>query len=291
MDENAGGSVCSNCHKPLSDPISVRLGMGPVCRVLLKTQEYEKGGSQMDFFKEGADYDYQFRENGKVLAITDLDRGNRSVTNDIENVLAKIAAQEKTTPTELLHGRLVIYRDSRGVWDGIEATVLNAGGKAEAFSCQFYAVNKESVEEAVQAAINRHAVLKRMNERGEEAEGFKYRFEKEGKVLAITEPRNISMARGNGQTEALGITIAGVIKAIATQEKIPLDQLIADKTIVYGKTWQSWDGVRCYLVNGEPVIDVAALGQKTPLEAAKRMEPEDRQAKGKNIDMELGEGR
>lgn len=58
--------------------------------------------------------DYTYTIEGNVIAIVDLDLGNRSVTNDIENVLEEIR-------TELgnLAGYAVIYRDSMGRWDGV----------------------------------------------------------------------------------------------------------------------------------------------------------------------------
>ncbi|MBO0931910.1 hypothetical protein [Fibrella aquatilis] len=58
--------------------------------------------------------DYTYTVEGNIIVITDLDLGNKSVTNDIENVLAEIR-------TELgeLAGYAVIYRDSLGRWDGV----------------------------------------------------------------------------------------------------------------------------------------------------------------------------
>lgn len=52
------------------------------------------------------------------LFIVDLDLGNRSVTNDAENVAAW--AQKN------YQGRRLIYRDSMGRWDEIIITVNNA---------------------------------------------------------------------------------------------------------------------------------------------------------------------
>lgn len=58
--------------------------------------------------------DYTYSVEGTVIAIIDLDLGNRSVTNDIEYVLADIRAELGD-----LAGYSVIYRDSMGRWDGI----------------------------------------------------------------------------------------------------------------------------------------------------------------------------
>jgi hypothetical protein len=49
-----------------------------------------------------------------VLAIIDLDRGGKSVTNDIENVV-----QSLTSAGFLFPGKSLIYRDSMGNWDQV----------------------------------------------------------------------------------------------------------------------------------------------------------------------------
>lgn len=59
-----------------------------------------------------ADYTYTIEDN--VIAIVDLDLGNRSVTNDIELVLDEIRAEVGD-----LAGYAVVYRDSTGRWDGV----------------------------------------------------------------------------------------------------------------------------------------------------------------------------
>ena len=51
---------------------------------------------------------------GDTIVIIDLDRGGRSVTNDIEAVLATLDDQLGG-----LGDRPVIYRDSEGLWDGV----------------------------------------------------------------------------------------------------------------------------------------------------------------------------
>jgi hypothetical protein len=63
-----------------------------------------------------ADFLYRLRSHGpeKTLLIWDEDLGNRSVTNDIENVVADIAAYESMDLT----GYLIFYRDSIGEWSG-----------------------------------------------------------------------------------------------------------------------------------------------------------------------------
>ena len=60
--------------------------------------------------------EYTYTVEGCVIAIIDLDRGNKSVTNDIDNVIADIKADLASD----LSGHAIIYRDSMGVWDGIK---------------------------------------------------------------------------------------------------------------------------------------------------------------------------
>jgi hypothetical protein len=60
-----------------------------------------------------------------LVAIVDLNRGRMSVTNDVERVLAYIAAEDKIDLDE----HLIIYRDSTGRWDGIST----ANGKFVGF--------------------------------------------------------------------------------------------------------------------------------------------------------------
>jgi hypothetical protein len=50
-----------------------------------------------------------------VIAILDLDLGNKSVTNDIDDVLRKIEYYHQRS----INSFKIMYRDSRGVWDGV----------------------------------------------------------------------------------------------------------------------------------------------------------------------------
>jgi hypothetical protein len=78
--------------------------------------------------------DYTYTVESSVIAITDLDRGSKSVTNDIENVLDDIRAEIGD-----LAGYAVIYRDSMGRWDGVRL----AGRVVE-----FYSLNETDPERA-----------------------------------------------------------------------------------------------------------------------------------------------
>jgi hypothetical protein len=66
-----------------------------------------------------AQFEYRIgeRDGFKFLLIADKNFGERSVTNDIENVVADIADFEGITPTEYI----IIYRDTEGNWDGWDA--------------------------------------------------------------------------------------------------------------------------------------------------------------------------
>ncbi len=61
-----------------------------------------------------ADYVYTLTDD--VLSIIDLDQGGKSVTNDIDNVIADVSAIEGVDPQDLK----VVYRDSDGIWDGYD---------------------------------------------------------------------------------------------------------------------------------------------------------------------------
>lgn len=63
-----------------------------------------------------SDYTYALRElNGhKFICIIDQNRGNMSVTNDIENVVDEILEKEKIIASD----HLIVYQDSDCSWDG-----------------------------------------------------------------------------------------------------------------------------------------------------------------------------
>jgi len=82
-----------------------------------------------------ADYEWKtvgifvdFRE-AIVIEIIDLNLGNMSVTNDVENVLIEIS--ERFQEGNPLAESAVIYRDSEGLWDEI---VLDQVGNFKTFA-------------------------------------------------------------------------------------------------------------------------------------------------------------
>jgi len=105
---------CRQCHRPLTDPVSVKLGIGPVCR--------SKDSGQIDMFQSNTPaYDYYIHErNGcSVLCIVDRydpDSPTVTVTNGVDFVLKNIANEIGELPPT------IIYRDTEGEWDRLKAS-------------------------------------------------------------------------------------------------------------------------------------------------------------------------
>ncbi len=115
-DNNSKGT-CNCCGKPLSDPVSVDLGIGPVCRVQNKMKE--AGERTINMFANRSSYDWGISSDGKVLYITDQG-GYKSVTNDMENVLQDISNE---LSVQDLRGMKIMYRDSMGIWDEVRLSL------------------------------------------------------------------------------------------------------------------------------------------------------------------------
>ena len=80
--------------------------------------------------------------HGNVIAIIDHDHG-RSVTNDAENVITDMVAQGFD-----LSRYLVIYRDTRGIWDQL---LVDRTGHFAGFS----SINERDLSAAL-AKVTRH---------------------------------------------------------------------------------------------------------------------------------------
>ncbi|QEE39817.1 MULTISPECIES: DUF6011 domain-containing protein [unclassified Methylobacterium] len=105
--------ACRICGKPLTDPLSVAVGFGPVCRITAKMRTI--GDRQQDLFgHERATYTRETR--GDVILITDLNKG-RTVTNDAESVIGDLVECLGD-----LAGKRIVYRDTSGVWDELVVT-------------------------------------------------------------------------------------------------------------------------------------------------------------------------
>lgn len=86
--------------------------------------------------------DFSYNVINDVVVIYDLDSGNCCVTNDIENVLARI---QEEIPN--LGEKKVIYRDSDKIFDGVEVDKLGR-------FVRFYSLNKTTLEEALEKLNN-----------------------------------------------------------------------------------------------------------------------------------------
>lgn len=65
-----------------------------------------------------ADFTHSIEEYAgrNVIVIEDLNLGNMSVTNDIENVINDIEVMENIDA----HNYMIVYQDSAEVWDGYD---------------------------------------------------------------------------------------------------------------------------------------------------------------------------
>jgi hypothetical protein len=79
--------------------------------------EYTPQKGESPFWAQaGSQAEFTYSMSPDVIAIVDLDLGHRSVTNDIENVLRKIEHYHQGPITAFK----IMYRDSEGVWDGVD---------------------------------------------------------------------------------------------------------------------------------------------------------------------------
>ena len=65
-----------------------------------------------------SDYTYALKDlHGRnVISITDLDKGGRTVTTNIINVIREIGTAEKINPEQYM----IVYRDTEHTWDGYD---------------------------------------------------------------------------------------------------------------------------------------------------------------------------
>lgn len=85
--------------------------------------------------------DYTFKVSEGILIIQDLDMGRKSVTNDMVNVLSEIKSKIGNT----IHDLDIIYRDSEGIWDGVDSE-WTVGGCADV---HFYHIGEMKIESAI----------------------------------------------------------------------------------------------------------------------------------------------
>lgn len=140
--------TCGKCGKPLRDPESLHRGYGPECWTALQVPHERRTGRAGEPVT-----DYAFHLNGgvrvPVLVIEDLDRGGRSVTNNVGAVLSQVAV-EIGLGAYLMP---IVYRDSAGRYDGIDGMAFGKRGGV------FYPIGAETEEEAVRIALERSVFL------------------------------------------------------------------------------------------------------------------------------------
>jgi hypothetical protein len=126
-------TTCNRCKKPLTDPVSIERGIGPECWASKITEGRKEQTGNL--FSNCAEFTWGI--DGQVLWLKDSNTsGGKSLTNDMENALAKVQA-ELDTP---INAYLIMYRDSEGIWDRVvliefnlkqvlaDAAFLNKGG-------------------------------------------------------------------------------------------------------------------------------------------------------------------
>lgn len=91
-----------------------------------------------------SNYSYRVHETG-VIVIIDLDQGGKSVTNDAENVLAEV--RDILTPAVFDAAPAVIYRDSDGIFDGMQFS-------PESQAVSFYAIHSPDEKVAISLALS-----------------------------------------------------------------------------------------------------------------------------------------
>lgn len=137
---------CIKCSRPLSDPISVELGMGPICRIAAKCSTINRE----NLFSMRAIYSWGFlrptdpKHHHSIIWIKDdCDQNEaKSVTNDMDNVLKEIADKVYDIDHSLsIMNFLVMYCDSLGVWDGITVKDFDTGRGGKSYTGYPFSLN------------------------------------------------------------------------------------------------------------------------------------------------------
>ncbi|WP_010682182.1 DUF6011 domain-containing protein [Methylobacterium mesophilicum] len=121
---------CSCCGRRLTDHISVRHGIGPICRA-------NGAARPRDLFTTRSDYTVE--DLLDVVLVVDLDRGGRSVSNDASGVIDDLRKAGLIRP-----GVPVVYRDSSGTWDQLRVK----DGKFAGFSSVGVLTREEAITRA-----------------------------------------------------------------------------------------------------------------------------------------------
>lgn len=111
------GVVCGACGRPLADPRSIAVGIGPVCA--------GKGRGIVNKGEIEMEHRATYTVSDQAAAIVVEDRGGgRSVTNGAEEVIEDLRARG------LDLAKPVIYRDTMGRWDVLRV----ADGRFDGFA-------------------------------------------------------------------------------------------------------------------------------------------------------------
>lgn len=113
--------------------------------------------------KSKADFTFIIDEETRIIAIEDLNKGNISVTNDMENILNEILVQGLNKDKNFsLDNYTIVYKDSNNVWDGVNIKNNKFFG--------FFPISALSYEEAVKQVnskkpkfeVVRHSIAKKI---------------------------------------------------------------------------------------------------------------------------------
>lgn len=145
--------TCITCGKPLTNPVSQAVGQGAVCRVSGKNA----GLNKLSLFGMRAKYNWGFlrprnpKFEKSIIWIEDQGVGAvKSVTNDMDNVLTEISAEVYDITRLGLGEFLFMYRDSDGIWDGIDVKYLGMAGPNPVYSATIFSLNRREQEEAAE---------------------------------------------------------------------------------------------------------------------------------------------
>ena len=92
-------SRCRKCNRVLKNPLSIKLGIGPICRARDNLQ------GEFEFMK--AQFDEVKHERGKYIYIRDIGHNCRSITNDAEYVVEQLYLEYGITDETR-----IFYKDS-----------------------------------------------------------------------------------------------------------------------------------------------------------------------------------
>jgi len=109
--------ICQLCNRPLHDYVSVKMGIGPVCRARdRKQKEFDFMHAKMEVLKH---------EQGIYIFIHDVGHNSgRSITNDVEYIIHQLYIEYGITDSTR-----IFYKDSEGNIDEI----LHSGKRFKGF--------------------------------------------------------------------------------------------------------------------------------------------------------------